>query len=98
MERQQAIRIINQLLDEYKRTELNWNLGGRQEIYWDCDINTTIAGDALWRENFETRTVGDEEQPMELLEPTLEELECHILTYEDGERLVNDELITIYDL
>ena len=99
MDNEQAIRIICQLLDEYKNKELNWNLGGKQEIYYDVNRQTTITGEAEWEARFETRTVGDEEQPMELLEPTLEELECHILTYGEEEVFpINDELITLNDL
>ena len=99
MERQQAIRIINQLLDEYKRTELNWNLGGKQEIYWDSDYRHCIEGEAEWKPCFDTRYLGDEEQIMGVLEPELYNLDCHVLTYsDDGEKLIKAEIITEYDL
>ena len=101
MDKQQAIKIINQLLDQYRWDESNWEPTPKQEIFWESynDHETyTIEGTAHWQECCTTRTVGDEEIPVEFFEPTLSSLDCHLMTFDINGNPIEDILICDSDL
>lgn len=92
MDKQQAIRIINQLLDEYQRNEDNWEITPEQEIYWE-GLNYTIEGTATWSECSACYDVGDEQIPYEYFEPELRKLDCHLMLFDDDGEPIKDILI-----